>query len=158
MEDFMNQAIVLANSGSAAGDYKLGSVVVDPNGDVVGEAHTSLKTSIDPTAHAEILAIRRASEKMDSRLLEGCYLYSTLEPCPMCTSAAIWAKMGGLVFGATLEDALTRGGEWKNGIFYSWRQIKIKSAFVAERGDPKIEVFEGFMRDKCVELLPGGGS
>src|SRR5262245_12505630 len=121
----MSRAIELAQDGAAAGDYRLGALVVGPEG-VLAEAYTDLEATQDPTAHAEMIAIRRAAAKRSSRYLTGCYLYTTLEPCPMCTSAAIWAKMAGIVFGATLEDALERGGEWRDGEFFSWRQIRVK--------------------------------
>jgi len=149
----MSRAIELAGEGGAAGDYRLGALVVGADG-IVAEAHTDLAATNDPTAHAEILAIRRASAKLNTRYLHGCFLYTTLEPCPMCTSAAIWAKASGIVFGATLDDALERGGEHRDGQFYSWRQINIKSRYVVERGTPLLELHEAFMRTECLTLLP----
>ena len=149
----MSRAIELAGEGGAAGDYRLGALVVGMDG-VVAEAHTDLGATNDPTAHAEVLAIRRAAAELSTRYLAGCFLYTTLEPCPMCTSAAIWAKMSGIVFGATLEDALECGGEWRDGDFFSWRQINIKSRYVVERGTPLLELHEAFMRAECLSLLP----
>jgi tRNA(adenine34) deaminase len=150
---FMARAIEVAEEGGAAGDYRIGALIVGSGG-IIAHAHTDLSDTKDPTAHAEILAIRRAAARRDSRYLQDCYLYTTLEPCSMCASAAIWAKMAGLVFGASLEDALERGGEWKNGKFYSWRQIRIKARSVAEQGTPRLDIHEEFMRSACLDLLP----
>lgn len=149
----MARAIALAQEGGAAGDYHLGAVVVGSEG-IIAEAHTDLLGSHDPTAHAEIVAIRRAAEAMRSRYLADCYLYATLEPCPMCAAAAVWAKMAGIVFGATLEDALDRGGEWRGGQYYSWRQITIKARDICQQGTPTLAVHDAFMRAECLELLP----
>ena len=153
---FMSRAIELAHDGAVAGDYRLGALVVGTDG-ALAEAYTDLEATGDPTAHAEVVAIRRAAARVGSRYLAGCYLYTTLEPCPMCTAAAIWAKMAGIVFGAALEDALERGGEWRDGEFFSWRQIRVKARYVVERGTPLLELHEGFMRTECLALLPGPG-
>jgi tRNA(Arg) A34 adenosine deaminase TadA len=149
----MARAIEVAQESAAAGDYRLGALVAGPEG-VLVEAYTDLEATQDPTAHAEVLAIRKAAVKRGSRYLADCYLYTTLEPCPMCTSAGIWAKMAGIVFGATLEDILERGGEWRDGEFFSWRQIKVKSSYVVQRGTPVLDLHEGFMRSECLTLLP----
>jgi len=148
----MTRAIEVARDGAAAGDYQLGALIAAPEG-ILAEAYTDLGSTQDPTAHAEILALRRAARSRGSRYLADCFLYTTLEPCPMCTSAAIWAKLSGIVFGATLEDILTRGGERRDGQFFSWRQIQIKARYVIEHGTPVPELHEGFLREECLSLL-----
>jgi tRNA(adenine34) deaminase len=150
---FMTRAIELAGKGEAGGEYRLGALIVHRH-EIIAEAYTALTETADPTAHAEVLAIRSAARAMGSRYLPDCFLYSTLEPCPMCTSAVIWAKMAGIVFGASLEDALSCQGEWRDGRFYSWRQIKIKSRYVISRGLPVVRLCEEFMRPECLSLLP----
>lgn len=152
-QQFMTRAIQVAGQGEAYGEYRLGALVVRDH-EIISEAYTALSETADPTAHAEVLAIRGAAARLGSRYLPDCFLYTTLEPCPMCTSAAIWAKMSGIVFGASMEDALSRNGEWRNGRFYSWRQIKIKASYVISRGRPDVRLWEEFMRPECLSLLP----
>ncbi len=104
-KEFMNIAIKEAIHSAKNGQYALGAVVV-LNGKIISIAHTTLHETNDPSAHAEMNAIRKACRKRGSRYLENAWLYTTQEPCPMCTSAAIWAKMEGIVFGAFENDAV----------------------------------------------------
>ena len=83
----MRSAIELAKESSTEGDYALAAVIIK-NGELVGTGKTRLKHEADPTAHAEIVAIRDACQKLGSRFLNDCVLYTTHEPCPMCASAA----------------------------------------------------------------------
>ena len=102
--------------------------------------------------HPEIDAIRGACKKLDTRFLRGCYLYTTLEPCPMCTSAAIWARMQGIVYGAYLEDIeqfIVNNPARK----FSWRQIPIKARDIIKFGTPSLEVYEGVLREECMQLF-----
>jgi tRNA(Arg) A34 adenosine deaminase TadA len=149
---YMQEAIEEAKRSASSGQYALGAVVVHENGEIIAVAHTTLHEHNDPTCHAEVNAIRFACEKLQSRYLPGCWLYTTLEPCPMCTSAAIWAKMRGIVFGASKEDAQEFGKGLKDTTF-TWRQIDISSKEVIERGDPTIDVVERFMQDECNQLF-----
>ena len=155
-ERFMRRAIDVALEGRRAGDYALGAVVVQ-DGRIVAESHTKMKTSSDPTAHAEMLAIRSAADALHTSRLRDCILYSTLEPCPMCTAAAVAARMRMIVFGASLEEALQRGGEYRDGVYFSWRQIPVKSEFIASRGDPRVSVVGEVLHDECAALLPQSG-
>ena len=102
-EIFMKNAIKEAKSALARGDYPLGAVVVMDN-KIIATAQTTLIETNDPSAHAEMNAIRKAAKIMKSRYLEGAWLYSTQEPCPMCAGVAVWAKMAGIVFGATKKE------------------------------------------------------
>lgn len=146
-KEFMQKAIELAKESAKKGDYAVGAVIV--KGDkIISRGETNLKRENDPTVHAEIVAIRDACLKLNSRFLEGFILYTTHEPCPMCASAAIWAKMKGIVFGAFIEDARQRRG--KN---FSWRQIDISCKEVLAKGIPKLELVEGFLRDECIKLF-----
>ena len=146
-ELYMQKAIDMARDSAVNGDYAVGAVIVK-DGEIVAEGQTLLKHKNDPTVHAEIVAIRNACEKMGSRFLEGAVLYTTHEPCSMCASAAIWAKMQGIVFGATIEDAERHATEK-----FTWRQINLKCETVLEAGDPKLELEEEFMRKECNELF-----
>ena len=148
----MIDAIKEAQSSASSGQYALGAIVVDPDGEIIAMEHTTLHEHNDPTCHAEINAIRSACAKLKSRYLTDCWLYTTLEPCPMCTSAAIWAKMGGIIFGASKEDAQDFGKGLENKKF-TWRQIDISSRAIVEKGDPKLESIERFMQDECKKLF-----
>ena len=149
-ELMMTEAIKLANKGLTAGEAPIGAVVVQ-NNKIIGSAHTSLQSMPDPTAHAEVLALRMAANAVGSRYLERATLYTTLEPCPMCTAAAIWAKCERIVYGATQDDALLANELNTSGV--SLRQIRIRSRFVAEHGTPKLEITEGVLRDECLHLI-----
>lgn len=85
-----------------------GAVIVQ-DGEVIARAHNEVLRTNDPTAHAEILAIREASGKLGTFDLSGCVLYATCYPCPMCMGAILWARIPTVYYGATMEDA-ARGG------------------------------------------------
>lgn len=99
-ENYMHMALELAREAAAAGEVPVGCVIADGNGAVVGRGRNRREERGDPTAHAEIEAIRQAGEALGSWRLDGCTLYVTLEPCPMCAGAIINARIGALVFGA----------------------------------------------------------
>ena len=151
----MVKAIEEARISSSLGQYALAAVIVGPDGKIVSVARTTLHGSNDPTAHAEVNAIREACQARHDRFLVGCWLYTTLEPCPMCAAAAIWAKMEGIVFGATEDDALDfakRTPERK----FTWRQINVPSRDIIDQAEPKLQLVEGFMRDECNQLFEFG--
>jgi len=85
-----------------------GAVIVR-NGKIIARAHNIVLSSKDPTAHAEIMAIRKASEKLGRFDLADCEIYSTCEPCPMCMGAIIWARLGKLYYGCSRNDAASAG-------------------------------------------------
>lgn len=96
----MEQAIALAQAAGELGEIPVGALVVNAQGKVLAKAANRKVRDNDPTAHAEILAIRAASQQLRSWRLENCTLYVTLEPCPMCTGAIIQARLKQLVYGA----------------------------------------------------------
>src|SRR5271157_6434245 len=98
-EQFMQEALRLAREGADAGEVPVGAVVAMA-GEIVGRGWNSPIASNDPTAHAEILALREAAARIGNYRLEGATLYSTLEPCAMCAGALVAARVGRLVFGA----------------------------------------------------------
>lgn len=144
---FMQKAIELAKKSAAKGDYALGVVVIKGN-KIISKGTTNLKHENDPTVHGEIVAIRNACKKLKSHYLEGCVLYTTLEPCPMCTSAAIWAKMKGIIFGASMKDAIQNRGKR-----FSWRQINISCKDIIKKGEPKLKLIKNFMNKECIKLF-----
>lgn len=141
-KEIMQRAINLAISKYKEGGYAVASIIVRDD-EIIAEAFTTINRDQDPTCHAEINAIKIAANKLRSKSLENCYLYSTFEPCPMCTSAAIWARMKGIVFGASMEDETDKCPQ----------RIKINCSKVIEKGTPKLELYPDFMREDCKKLL-----
>ncbi len=111
LPDPMARALALAEAGAAAGEVPVGAVVVH-EGQIIAEAHNEPRGSLDPTAHAEMLAIRRAAQALGQERLGECDLYVTLEPCPMCAGAIAHARIGRLYYGA--NDP--KGGAVENGV------------------------------------------
>ena len=97
---WMQHAIALAEAAGAAGDVPVGAVIVGPQGDLIAEGENRRERDHDPTAHAEVIALRQAGQKRQSWHLNDCTLYVTLEPCPMCAGAIVQARLGLLVYGA----------------------------------------------------------
>jgi tRNA(adenine34) deaminase len=108
----MRQAIELARLAQLSGDIPVGAVVLDPAGSVVGTGHNLREAEADPTAHAEMVAIRAAAASRGSWRLEGCTLVVTLEPCTMCAGAVVLARLSTLVFGAYDPKAGAVGSLW----------------------------------------------
>jgi tRNA(adenine34) deaminase len=96
----LERALELAVAAGAAGDIPVGAVVTDAEGAVIGEGRNLREATHDPTAHAEIVALRAAAERVGSWNLEGCSLVVTLEPCLMCAGALLQARVSRLVFAA----------------------------------------------------------
>jgi len=106
---FMREAIKLAELGMRGGRGGPFGCVVVRQGEIVGRGHNRVTSTNDPTAHAEVVAIRRACTRLRSFSLAGCTLYTSCEPCPMCLGAAYWARVDRLVFAASRQDAATAG-------------------------------------------------
>ncbi|MBM3239421.1 nucleoside deaminase [Candidatus Poribacteria bacterium] len=150
-EYYMRICIEEAVKAAEEGEYALAALIVVGE-EIFSIRHTSLHSSVDPTGHAEILAIREAAMKVGSRYIIGGYLYSTCEPCPMCAAAAIFAKMRGIVYGANQLDA-KRQFLLSQGKRHDWRQIDIRAQYVIERGMPRLELYPDFMREECLRLF-----
>jgi tRNA(adenine34) deaminase len=99
-ETFMALALEQAQLAADLGEVPVGALVVSPEGDVLSAQHNRLILSNDPTAHAEVLALREAASKIHNYRLVGCSLYVTLEPCTMCCGALVHARVEQLYFGA----------------------------------------------------------
>jgi tRNA(adenine34) deaminase len=100
-ERWMREALALAGQAAAAGEVPVGAVVVTSAGELVGAGQNRREIDRDPTAHAEMIAIRQAAEKLGAWRLSDCTLYVTLEPCAMCAGAAVLARIQRLVYGAS---------------------------------------------------------
>jgi tRNA(adenine34) deaminase len=107
-------ALALAEAALAPGhgDVPIGAVVVSADGEVLGAGHNERELTGDPTAHAEVLALRRAADRLGSWRLEGCSLVVTLEPCTMCAGALVLARVDRLVYGAVDDKAGAVGSLW----------------------------------------------
>jgi tRNA(Arg) A34 adenosine deaminase TadA len=106
---FMGVALALARkNASTAEGGPFGAVVVF-DGKVVGEGRNQVTRTNDPTAHAEIVAIREAAKKLGRFDLQGCVIYTSCEPCPMCLAAAYWARVDKIVYSATQTEAAAAG-------------------------------------------------
>jgi tRNA(adenine34) deaminase len=97
---WMNRAVELAQAAGDAGEVPVGAAIVDGTGKLIAEAQNRRERDCDPTAHAEILALRAAGQVLQDWHLNQCTLYVTLEPCPMCAGAIVQARIGLLVYGA----------------------------------------------------------
>lgn len=102
-EKYMREALELARQAAAEGEVPVGCVIADAQGTIVGRGRNRREQAADATAHAEIEAIRQAGEALGSWRLDGCTLYVTLEPCPMCAGAIINSRIPALVYGAADE-------------------------------------------------------
>ena len=108
-EFFMRRAIALAQIGVDKGAGGPFGAVVVKNGEIVGEGYNQVTSTNDPTAHAEVVAIRNACLKLESFQLDECVLYTSCEPCPMCLGAIYWARPKQIFFAATHTDAAAVG-------------------------------------------------
>ena len=105
---FLHQAIELAERSVDDGGGPFGAVIVR-DGEVVGQGHNRVTLDLDPTAHAEVQAIRAACRRLGHFSLQGAVIYASCEPCPMCMAAIYWARLERVVFAASGEDAARAG-------------------------------------------------
>lgn len=106
---FLREAIRLSRDRMREGRGGPFGAVVARDGAIVARGWNAVTSTLDPTAHAEVVAIRRACRKLGSFSLAGCVLYASCEPCPMCLAAAYWARVDRLVYAATRDDAARAG-------------------------------------------------
>ncbi len=107
-KQFMSEAIRLATEQVQKGGGPFGAVIVK-DGKIIAKGANKVTLAHDPTAHAEVVAIREACEKLGTHNLEGCDIYCSCEPCPMCLGAIYWARIGKVFFAATKADAREAG-------------------------------------------------
>lgn len=105
---FLRQAVKLAVENVAEGGGPFGAVVVR-DGEVIGSGKNRVTRDHDPSAHAEVVALRAAGQRLRDFSMEGATLYSSCEPCPMCMAAALWARVDRVVYAADRQDAATGG-------------------------------------------------
>jgi tRNA(adenine34) deaminase len=136
----MQRALAAARAAASAGEVPIGAVIVK-DGEVIAEAHNAPRTDHDPTAHAEILAIRRAAKVLGDERLTGCELWVTLEPCAMCAGAIAHARIARLYYAASDP----KGGAVEHGA----------RVFEQEQCLHRPEVYTGIGEDEAAEMLRG---
>ncbi len=136
---WMNQAIALAQTAGEAGEVPVGAVIVNSNNQLIATAENRRERDKDPTAHAEILALRAAGQALQTWHLNDCTLYVTLEPCAMCSGAIILARLGLLVYG--VDDP-------KTGTIRTVANIPDSAC-----SNHKLPVLAGIMESACREQL-----
>jgi tRNA(Arg) A34 adenosine deaminase TadA len=141
-KEHMESALAALSHGIRKGDSPFGAAVVK-NGKLVAVAHNTVLQDKDPTAHAEVNAIRKAAKKLRTHDLKGCVVYSTCEPCPMCFAAIHWANCDGVVYGAGIADAKRCG----------FRELSISNARMKSLGKAKLFVVSGVMRKECAQAM-----
>jgi tRNA(adenine34) deaminase len=137
-EYWMARALSLAQRAAEVGEVPVGAVLVQ-NGEIIGQGYNQPISASDPTAHAEIIALRQAAEKLKNYRLPGTTLYATLEPCAMCAGAMIQARVGRLVFGA---------GDSRNGACGSVFNV-LQSNII----NHQTEIKAGVLAGECAALL-----
>ncbi|MGH7236522.1 MAG: nucleoside deaminase [Nitrospiraceae bacterium] len=140
--DFMRLAIQAAWQGLEKGEMPFGASIVR-RGQVITVAHNSAKANLDTTSHAEVQAIREASRQVNTLELTGATLYATCEPCPMCFTACLWAKLERIVYACGIEDAAQFG----------IRQIPIPSAQMKQLGRSNVKLVGGVLREDSLKLF-----
>lgn len=135
----MQEAIEIAKSAKKTGDVPVGAIVINKDGVVVGRGFNEREAKNDPTAHAEVVAIRSAASRLQNSRLDGCTLIVTLEPCAMCAGAIAQSRISHLVFGAWDSKAGAVGSVW--------------DVLRDPRAIYKVEVTAGVLEKDCSALL-----
>jgi len=141
-EAYLRRAIAACQRGIAAGQTPFGACVVR-DGAVLAEAHNEVYARCDPSAHAEVQALRLACAAAGTIDLSGATMYATCEPCPMCFAACHWARVSRIVFGSSITDAAAAG----------FREMPISNKQMRELGGSNVEIVPGLLRDECNALF-----
>ena len=135
----MDKAIAIAEKATATGDVPVGALVINKDGIIVGSGSNEREVNNDPTAHAEVVAIRNAASRLQNSRLDGCTLVVTLEPCAMCAGAIAQARISHLIFGAWDQKAGAVGSVW--------------DVIRDPRALYKMDVTSGVRESECAKLL-----
>ena len=144
-EKMMRVALDEAAISKAEGNKGYGAVVAVGNR-IAAQAHDTAVTEGDPSLHAETTAIRRTVKELDDPNLRGAMLFSTCEPCPMCSSLAVWANVTSIVYGASIEETARAGRT----------RILVDSKTIVAQSPGTVEVIGGVLHDECVRLYEEG--
>ena len=135
----MRAALAVAQNAGASGDVPVGAIIINSNGEIVSTGHNERELLSDPPAHAEIVAIRRAAQKVGEWRLENHTIVVTLEPCPMCAGAIAQSRISTVIFGAWDEKAGAVGSVW--------------DLLRDPRALNKVEVRGGVLAEECSAML-----
>jgi tRNA(adenine34) deaminase len=138
-EKYLREAIAEAHAAEAAGEVPVGALIVAPSGEIVARGNNRVLRDQDPTAHAEIVALRAAGQAVANYRLNGCTLYATLEPCAMCAGAILHARIARLVYASPDPKAGACGS--------------VLSVMNHPQLNHKVEVTSGLLADECSALL-----
>lgn len=145
MNDFMLAALDEAKEAFSEGEIPVGAVITE-NGRIISSAHNMCERLSDPTAHAEVLAVRSACESLGRKYLDGCEIYVTVEPCPMCAGAIINSRISKLYFGA-FEPLSGACGSTVN-LFLSTDAYKKTDIFMGEYADEARRLMQDFFKTR----------
>ncbi|MEM6552095.1 MAG: nucleoside deaminase [Planctomycetota bacterium] len=140
---YMQLALDACRAGVEKGQSPFGAAIVSADGELLAVEHNTCRSDKDPTAHAEVQAIRAACQKVQHRYLDGATVYATTEPCPMCFTASHWASVKRIVYAASIADAARFG----------FRQLEISTDQLKTLGRADMEIVPDFMRDASVALF-----
>ena len=141
-ERFMRMALDVCRRGIEAGQSPFGACMVDGRGDVLACEHNHVWREHDPTAHAEVRAVREACRQLQTVHLPGTVIYSTTEPCPMCFSAIHWARIDRIVYAAAIADAQRFG----------FNELPISNTTLKQAGGTTVTVVPHVLVDEAVDL------
>jgi tRNA(adenine34) deaminase len=135
----MDEAIAIARKATSTGDVPVGAIIINTDGVIIGRGSNEREANSDPTAHAEIVAIRSATSRLQNSRLDGATLIVTLEPCAMCAGAIAQARISNLIFGAWDQKAGAVGSVW--------------DVIRDPRSLYKVNVTAGIREAECAKLL-----
>ena len=138
-EELMRQALDIARSALASNDVPIGALVLNSNGEVISTGANRREVDNDPSAHAEVVAMREAGRKLNNWRLDGCTVVVTLEPCAMCAGAIAQSRVKTLIFGAWDEKAGAVGSIW--------------DVLRDPRSPHRTEVISGILEKECADIL-----
>ena len=138
-EHYVSLAVAEARAAEAAGEVPVGAIIIAPDGEIIGRGNNQVLRTSDPTAHAEIVALREAGRTLGNYRLPGCTLFCTLEPCAMCAGAMLHARISRLVYAARDPKAGADGS--------------VLSVLNHHALNHKVEVMQGVLAEQCSAML-----
>ena len=138
-EKLMSSALIAATDALKNGDVPIGAIVIDPVGNIIGTGANRREVDNDPSAHAEVVAMREAGKKLNNWRLDGCTVVVTLEPCAMCAGAIAQSRVKTLIFGAWDKKAGAVGSVW--------------DVLRDPRSPHRTEVISGILEKECADIL-----
>ena len=150
-EELLRRAISLAGSARAHGNQPFGSLLADENGEILLEAENTINTASDATGHAETNLVRLASQKFSFEVLAKSTLYTSTEPCPMCSGAIFWSGIGRVVYALSEDTLYAMTGDSPESLKLSCREVFARAGRAVEVVGPLLEdeaikVHEGFWK------------